>query len=133
MGETMKIGIMTMEQYKNRTIAVAAGRYSPGRNEPKVWFPSIESALQVLSNKNQDLLRIIVEKKPDSLTELADMTGRSKSNLSRTLKTMERYGIIDIIRESRRIIPLPKAKRFQIDIQLTAPQHQGRVATPKKA
>jgi len=131
MGETMKIGIMTMEQYKKRTIAIAGGRYSPGKNEPKVWFHSIESALQVLSSKNQDLLRIIVEKKPDSLTELADMTGRSRSNLSRTLKTMERYGIVEIVRENRRIIPLPKAKRFQIDIQLTTSQHQGRVASGK--
>ena len=122
---------MTMEQYKKRTIDIAGGRYSPGKNEPKVWFPSIESALQVLSSKNQDLLRIIVEKKPDSLASLAGMTGRSKSNLSRTLKTMERYGIVDIVRENRRIIPLPKAKRFQIDIQLTTPQHHGRVASGK--
>jgi predicted transcriptional regulator len=126
MGETIRIGIMPMEQYKKRTLDIAGGRYSPGKNEPKVWFPSIESALQVLSSRNQELLRVIVEKKPDSLTSLADMTGRSKSNLSRTLRTMERYGLLDIVREKSRIVPLPKATRFNIDIQINAIEDQGR-------
>jgi len=124
MGETMRIGIMPMEQYKKRTLDIAGGRYSPGKNEPKIWFPSVESALQVLSSRNQELLRIIVEKKPDSLTSLAGMTGRSKSNLSRTLRTMERYGLLDIVREKRRIIPLMKATRFNIDIQLISIESQ---------
>jgi predicted transcriptional regulator len=31
---------------------------------------------------------------PASLTELSVTSGRAKSNLSRTLKTMERYGIV---------------------------------------
>jgi len=47
---------------------------------------------QVLSNENQLLLKTILDRKPESLKELEAATGRSSSNLSRTLKTMARYG-----------------------------------------
>jgi predicted transcriptional regulator len=43
---------------------------------------------QVLSNENQLLLKTILDRKPESLKELEVATGRSSSNLSRTLKTM---------------------------------------------
>jgi hypothetical protein len=40
----------------------------------------------VLSAGNRDLLRVIVEQAPGSLDELARITGKAKSNLSRTLE-----------------------------------------------
>ena len=42
---------------------------------------------------NRELLRVIAEKAPRSLDELARITGKAKSNLSRTLRTMEGYGL----------------------------------------
>jgi predicted transcriptional regulator len=91
---TLKVGIATLEQYKKRTMAIARGQYVPARNEPKVWFQSLETMSQVLSDRNRALLALIVKTQPQSLTELAETTGRAKSNLSRTLKTMERYGLV---------------------------------------
>ena len=38
---------------------------------------------------------LLAQTQPGSLQELADKTGRAKSNLSRTLKTMERYGLVE--------------------------------------
>ncbi len=90
----LKVGIATLEQYKQRTMAIARGEYVPARNEPKVWFQSLETMSQVLSDKNRALLALIVKTQPQSLSELAETTGRAKSNLSRTLKTMERYGLV---------------------------------------
>ena len=55
-------------------------------NEPKVWFTSTESFAKVLSAGNRELLRVIAEKAPGSLDELARITGKAKSNLSRTLQ-----------------------------------------------
>lgn len=46
------------------------------------------TSAKVLSAGNRKLLQVIAEKAPDSLDELAQLTGRAKSNLSRTLKTM---------------------------------------------
>ena len=91
---SLKVGIATLEQYKKRTMAIARGQYVPARNEPKVWFQSLETMSQVLSDRNRALLALIVKTQPQSLTELAEKTGRAKSNLSRTLKTMERYGLV---------------------------------------
>jgi predicted transcriptional regulator len=90
----LKVGIASLEQYRARTLAIARGEYKPKPDEPKVWFQSIESLSQVLSDKNRALLALIADIKPQSLNELALKTGRAKSNLSRTLRTMERYGLI---------------------------------------
>jgi len=91
---TLNVGIATLEQYNQRTMAIARGQYVPARDEPKVWFQSLETMSQVLSDRNRALLGLIVKTQPRSLTELAQKTGRAKSNLSRTLKTMERYGLV---------------------------------------
>jgi len=43
----IKVGIMSKEQYKKRTIAIAKGEYIPKKDEPKVWFESIKSLSQI--------------------------------------------------------------------------------------
>jgi predicted transcriptional regulator len=92
--KTLRVGIATYEQFKARTIAIAKGKYKPRPDEPKLWFTSLESFAKLLSPKNRALLTLIAETHPDSLQELADQTGRAMSNLSRTLKTMENYGLV---------------------------------------
>jgi predicted transcriptional regulator len=57
---------------------------------------------------------VIREEQPDSLTRLADLTGRAPSNLSRTLKTMERYGLVEMRRQDRQVRPVVKANEFVI-------------------
>jgi predicted transcriptional regulator len=54
-----------------------------------------------LSAGNRDLLRVIVEKTPRSLEELARITGKAKSNISRTLRTLEGYGLVRLGRRER--------------------------------
>ncbi len=114
----IKVGIMSKEQYKKRTIAIARGEYIPKKDEPKIWFESIQSMSQVLSNLNQELLKVIIEKKPKSLKELEKLTGRAKPNLSRTLKTLERYGIVELNRINNALVPKVKATRFSVEFGL---------------
>ncbi|WP_298691500.1 MarR family transcriptional regulator [uncultured Sulfuricurvum sp.] len=109
------VGIMSKADYIKRTIAIAKGEYKPKANEPKVWFESIKSLAQVLSNENQELLKIIDEKHPKSLSELESLTGRKKSNLSRTLKTLERYGIVELQKEKNNLIPKVNATDFRVE------------------
>jgi predicted transcriptional regulator len=115
---TLRVGIMSHEQYKARTLAVARGQYQPKRGEPKVWFESLQSMAQVLSAENQELLRIILEHKPESIHDLEIATGRRSSNLSRTLKTLARYGIVKLSREERSVIPVVKATEFKVTFGL---------------
>ena len=111
---------MPMEQYKKRTIEIARGLYKPKKNEPKVWFESVKSMAQILSNENQELLQIILDNNPKSLRELEELTGRAKSNLSRTLKTLERYGIVELHKENNALVPEVKATHFKVEFGLEA-------------
>lgn len=113
--KVMKVGVISKENYRKRTIAIAKGEYSPRKSEPKVWFESIKSLSQVLSSENQKLLETIVKLKPRSLTELEELTQRSKPNLSRTLKTLAKYGIVDLPREKGRIVPKVNATDFKVE------------------
>lgn len=114
----MKVGIISKEDYIKRTLAIAKGSYKPRKNEPKVWFESIKSMSQVLSTENQELLRTIINNKPRSITELEQITNRKKSNLSRTLKTLEQYGIIELNKTKGKIIPKVKATDFRVEFGL---------------
>jgi predicted transcriptional regulator len=117
---TLKIGIISRDDYKKRTIAIARGEYKPKKNEPKVWFESLQSMAQVLSSENQELLKIIREEKPASLKELALVSGRKRSNLSRTLNTMSRYGIVDLVKQERAVKPIVKITDFKVEFGLSA-------------
>ena len=55
---------------KARTMAIARGEHKPARGEPKVWFTSVESFANVLSQRNRELLTLIARERPASLTEL---------------------------------------------------------------
>ncbi len=116
---TLKVGIASYEEMKARTLRVARGEQRVGAGEPKVWFTSTESFAKVLSAGNRDLLRVIAERAPGSLDELATLTGRKKSNLSRTLKTMAGYGLVRLERGERgRIAPKLTHDRIALDLPL---------------
>lgn len=97
----LRIGIASYEEMKARTMAIARGEHKPGPDEPKVWFTSMGSLARVLSDQNRALLDLISEQKPESITELAKLSGREKPNLSRTLKTMEGYGLVRLEKGKR--------------------------------
>ncbi len=118
--KTVRVGIMSKEEYKQRTIAIAKGLYVPKANEPKIWFESMKSMAQILSNENQALLKIILDNKPKSLKELEELTGRAKSNLSRTLKTLERYGIVELHKSNNALVAKVKATHFKVEFGFEA-------------
>lgn len=108
------IGVMSQEQIRARTIAIAKGEYKPKAGEPKFWFTSMKSVAEVLGDQNRALLKAIRETNPDSMAVLAQTTGRQPGNLSRTLKTMSRYGLVDLQRDKTHVRPVVKATGFRI-------------------
>jgi predicted transcriptional regulator len=117
--KVLKVGIASCADMKARTLAIARGELKPGPGDPKVWFPSTESLVRVLSEKNRLLLGTIRKSGPKSLAELAELTGRRKSNLSRTLKTMQRYGIVTLKRGAQgRVVPHVPYERVSVDLRL---------------
>ena len=118
--KTLRMGIASYDRMKQRTMAIARGERNPAKGGPTVWFTSIESFAKVLSGRNRELLAMIAREKPDSLTELAELAGRNKSNLSRTLKTMSRYGLVELKGGQRgTLVPRVPYDQVRLDVVLT--------------
>ena len=116
---TLKVGIASYEDMKARTMAVARGKHRVAPDEPKVWFTSMESLAQVLSTRNTLLLELIRRARPASLKELADLSGRAVSNLSRTLRTMERYRLVTLTQsDSGTLVPAVPYDRLTLEREL---------------
>ena len=45
---TLRVGIASYEQMKARTLAVASGKRVARRDDPKIWFVSMESFAKIL-------------------------------------------------------------------------------------
>ena len=117
---TLKVGIASYEDMKARTLAIARGELHPKPDDPKVWFTSPESFAKLLSNRNRALLAQIAETHPSSLHELASSTGRTPGNLSRTLRLMERYGLVQLHRGDRgKIRPEVSYQDVQLEMTLS--------------
>jgi predicted transcriptional regulator len=128
---TLKVGIASLDQFKDYTMAIVRGEHKRKSDDPKVWFSSIESFAKVLSDRNRELLRIIAETKPQSLNELAKRTGRAKSNLSRTLRTMERYNLVTFEKgKGGTLMPRTPYTDVVLDLSLRAKREKRRTLVP---
>jgi predicted transcriptional regulator len=108
------IGIMPQDKIRDRILSIARGEYKPKSGEPKIWFNSMRSLAEVLSDENRSLLQVIKDTNPQSITSLAETTGRKPGNLSRRLKTMSNYGIVEMRRERNHERPVAMATEFRI-------------------
>jgi predicted transcriptional regulator len=133
----MKRKTGTFGEFKEFTLALARGERKLDPSEPKVWFEpvegletsegevqfaSFEAGATLLSAKNRALLRTIATRRPQSVAELAEITGRPEQSLLRTLKRLESAGIVRFDRgEGGAHRPVLAARRVRFDIDLLAP------------
>ena len=125
----------TFEDFQAYTLAVVRGDRQVDPTEPKIWvervpggndvgelrFQSIEAGAKLLSGKNRALLRIIAERQPRSVSELAAMTGRAEQNLMRTLRKLSAAGIVRLDKgDGRAYRPVVAARKVQFEIDLLA-------------
>ena len=113
--KTITIGILPQAQIRAHMLAIAKGDLKPKAGDPRIWFTSMRSLAEVLSDENRALLKVISDTQPDSIAALAAATGRSPGNLSRTLKTMSNYGLVEMQAVNlRQVRPVAKATEFRI-------------------
>ena len=110
----IKIGIAPQAKIRARILAIAKGELKPKPSDPKIWFTSMRSLSEVLSDENRALLDVIRTAKPTSISALAGITGRKQGNLSRTLKTMSRYGLVKMEKHDRCVRPIAQGVGYQI-------------------
>lgn len=108
------IGIMPESMFRERLMAIARGQYLPAEGEPKVWFSSLVALGQILNNDNIALLCQMDSEKPESISELARMSGREVSNLSNTLTTLEKHGFIKKVKVKNSVKPIALFTEFEI-------------------
>ncbi|MGL6171865.1 MAG: helix-turn-helix domain-containing protein [Vibrio sp.] len=102
-----------MERVKqSRCVIGIKGQSHDPNYSVDIWFDSLKSVANVLSKENRQLLKVIDEQQPRSVTELAALTGRAVSNVSRTLKTLDGLGIVCLTRVSGQVKPTIKFRSF---------------------
>ena len=80
---------------------------------------SPEAMVKLLSEENLSLLRLIVTEQPNSVRELAALSHRKESNLSRTLKKLHEVGIVDFEEgQGRTRAPRVAAQRVTLELDL---------------
>ena len=109
-----RIGIIPEKALRQHLIDIARGKRKPQPDEPKVWFSSINAAGQTLSNENIALLRLMNEEKPQTMTALAELSGRKLSNLSVTLKMLSSYGFVSLEKKGNTVHPKALFTDFEI-------------------
>lgn len=83
---------------------------------PTIWFASWRQLAGVLSDENRELLRLMQQKQPRTVLELAALSGRAASNLSRTLRNLEGHGLVRLHRspDTRAVRPEALATEFLV-------------------
>lgn len=77
----------------------------PLRKKGGVFFASIDAVRKVLTENRIQLLRVIKQKKPGSLYELAKITNRDLKNVCQDISFLEELGLVDLEK--------PKGERSQ--------------------
>ncbi|HIF9256009.1 TPA: transcriptional regulator [Photobacterium damselae] len=111
-----RIGVMSEMMIRERMLSIVKGAYKPAPNEPKVWFTSLNAVSQLLCEENRELLKIIKHERPETVTELSEITGRKKSNLSNTLKALTAKGFMKLEKKGRTVKPIALYTDFEIVI-----------------
>ena len=95
---------------------VASGKRPAPKDAADRSFESVAALIRLLTPENRELLAIIRGRKPQSVTELADMTGRKSPNVLRTLGKLEEIGFVSMKTVKRRKVPIAMVMPFRIRI-----------------
>jgi predicted transcriptional regulator len=106
----LRIGVRSYTDAKADLRAIADGS-ARNRDDTTVWVTSLSSLAQLLNEANIHLLEAIKSLQPESVTALAQAVSREPSNVSRTLATMETYGLVEMLDGEGR----QKAPRLKFD------------------
>jgi predicted transcriptional regulator len=108
--------------------AVARGERPAPADAAKPSFNSVDALIRLLTPENRQLLAIIRDRKPRSVAELVQLTGRAQPNLTRTLAKLEAAGLVRMKSVGRRKAPSAAIKRIVVEIDPFAENDRLRVA-----
>lgn len=120
--------VQNLRSLREEMKAVARGERPAPADAAKPSFNSVEAVVRLLTPDNRRLLALIRDRKPESVAELVEMTGRAQPNLTRTLAKLEAAGFIRMRTVGRRKAPSVAVKRIIVEIDPYADHDRLRVA-----
>ena len=108
--------IQTHGSLRKQMKAVARSKRVAPKDASAPSFESVSALLRLLTPANRALLAVIRDKKPQSIAELAELTGRAQPNLTRTLGKLEAVGFVHMKSVRRRKVPIAAVHPFRIKV-----------------
>ncbi|HXW63765.1 MAG TPA: MarR family transcriptional regulator [Burkholderiaceae bacterium] len=120
--------IQSLASLEKEMRAVARGERTAPADATKPSFNSVEALVRLLTPENRQLLALIRDRKPRSVSELVQLTGRAQPNLTRTLAKLEAAGFIRTKAVGRRKAPSTAIKKIVVEIDPYSEHDRVRVA-----
>ena len=77
---------------------------------------AITDLFGILTPANRALLQVIGRDRPESVSRLAELTGRAQPNVSRSLQELARFGLVRMVREGQAIRPELSVTHLDVDL-----------------
>ncbi|MEK7313696.1 MAG: hypothetical protein AAB210_02225 [Deltaproteobacteria bacterium] len=117
----VRIGIKSVKEVLEDFVKAgeAIERGEKVKKEKGVYFESIEGFRKALTTKRLELLRLIKEKHPESLQELARLAKRDMKAIVTDIEILEELGLVDMKRKKTgRKLSTPTVGYDMIDLQI---------------
>jgi predicted transcriptional regulator len=108
--------IKSLRSLRTQMKAIARGKRPAPVDAARSSFNSVAALVRLLTPDNRQLLALIRDRKPRSVAELVEMTGRAQPNLTRTLAKLEAAGFITMKAVGRRKAPSAAIKKIVVEI-----------------
>ena len=124
--KSIRIGVASDQEIRSRMLDIAAGRIKPSANDPRIWVRSADEFRKLMSDKNVNLLSAIRNQHPNSISELAQNIHEDQGNLTKRLKMLASFGLVELTegertRGKRAVVPrVPFDRIIPPAIDLTA-------------
>jgi predicted transcriptional regulator len=108
--------IQSHQSLRDEMKAVARGERPAPQDAALPSFNSVEALMRLLTPENRRLLAVIRDRQPQSVAELAAITGRAAPNLTRTLAKLEAVGFVRMRTVARRKVPTAAVRTLRVEI-----------------
>lgn len=111
-----KLKIQSLKSLREEMVAVAKGERSAPPDANVRSFNSLETVARLLTKENRKLLSLIRDSEPKSVAELAELSGRSQPNLTRTLNKLQAVGFVVMSLAGRQKAPRVALQKLTVEI-----------------
>ncbi|MEO1205912.1 MAG: hypothetical protein AAFV45_06230 [Pseudomonadota bacterium] len=119
----LHVEIGPLNQENERHVRVRrGGRAVKTRDETSAT--TLDAISRLLSERNLSLLKLIKDRKPRSVAELARLSGRPKASLTLTLRRLQKFGIVafrDV--DGRRKVPSVVCDQLMLEVSIDQVEH----------